>query len=547
MRHITLKKSTYRDSVSLMRISKLASGLEGVDFVMVAMATDTNLDLLKDAGFDAAKLKGAEPNDLLIALELETDSVRDDVIDRIEKEIQGGTASAGSEAGQINPGFDAALKSHPDINLVLISVPGRFAAFEARKALEAGKHVMIFSDNVTVEDEKALKVFAEERGLLVMGPDCGTAVINGIGLGFANQVPRGEIGMVAASGTGAQEVSSILARSYGVGMSQMIGTGGRDVSREVGGVMLKMGLKALIDDAATRAIVIVSKHPDKEIAGEVIKAARDGGKPCIIHFTGQKISGTDESGTDESGTDTDLTFTRTLAETAEEAARASGAKIEAAPGYREDVKAALLAAAGKLPPGRKFLRGLFSGGTLAQEAVFLLSEMIREIHTNLHIEGFPRLEDPGESREHTIVDLGDDTFTRGRAHPMIDQAYRLVRLGNELEDPQSAIILLDFVLGYGCHEAPGAEIADALVRLRSGGSAKAKARPGKAKAGSGETEAAGPGGGPLIIASICGTHGDPQNYAKEREALESAGVFVAEHNQGLCDLAMAALGAMRDR
>jgi succinyl-CoA synthetase alpha subunit len=540
MRHITLKKSTYRDSVSLMRISKIASGLEGVGFVMVAMATDTNLDLLKDAGFDAADFAGAEPNDLLIALELETDAIRDDVVDRIEKEIQGGTAAAArgtaasAESGETAPGFDEAVKTHPEINLVLISVPGRFAAFEARKALEAGRHVMIFSDNVTVRDEKALKLFARERGLLVMGPDCGTAVINGIGLGFANKVPRGEIGMAAASGTGAQEVSSILARSYGVGISQMIGTGGRDVSAEVGGVMLKMGLKALIDDAPTRAIVIVSKHPDREIAEEVIKAAREGGKPCIIHFTGQKKPG--KSGT-ESVTGTNLTFTRTLAETAAEAARALGEKTTVAPGYVEDVKTALTAAARRLPPGRKYLRGLFSGGTLAQEAVFLLSEKIKNINTNLKIEGFPRLEDPGESKGHTIVDLGDDTFTRGRAHPMIDQAYRLVRLENEINDPETGIVMLDVVLGYGCHEAPGAEIADALVKIRGGASGKAESVP--RKPGGDAT-----GDGPLIIAGICGTDGDPQGYASERKALESAGVFVAEHNQGLCELALAALAAL---
>jgi hypothetical protein len=314
----------------------------------------------------------------------------------------------------------------------------------------------------------------------------------------------------------------------------MIGTGGRDVSAEVGGVMLKMGLKALIDDAPTRAIVIVSKHPDREIAEEVIKAAREGGKPCIIHFTGQKKPG--KSGT-ESVTGTNLTFTRTLAETAAEAARALGEKTTVAPGYVEDVKTALTAAARRLPPGRKYLRGLFSGGTLAQEAVFLLSEKIKNINTNLKIEGFPRLEDPGESKGHTIVDLGDDTFTRGRAHPMIDQAYRLVRLENEINDPETGIVMLDVVLGYGCHEAPGAEIADALVKIRGGASGKAESVP--RKPGGDAT-----GDGPLIIAGICGTDGDPQGYASERKALESAGVFVAEHNQGLCELALAALAAL---
>jgi FdrA protein len=245
-------------------------------------------------------------------------------------------------------------------------------------------------------------------------------------------------------------------------------------------------------------------------------------KITIIHFTGQK----------KSGKDSNIIFTRTLAETAAEAARASGKKTAAALGFGGDVKDALLAAIRKLPPKRKYLRGLFSGGTLAQEAVFLLSEKVKEIHTNLKIEGFPRLEDPGVSKSHTIVDLGDDTFTRGRAHPMIDQAYKLVRLANEMEDPLTAIILLDVVLGHGCHEAPGVEIAGALATLRTAGAGRMRSRE--------------PGEGPLILASICGTHGDPQGYASERKALEAAGVFVAEHNQGLCELALAALEARRD-
>lgn len=516
MRHTTLKKSTYRDSVSLMRISKKASALKGVRFVMVAMATDTNLDLLKEAGFDPAEFSGAKANDLLIALELESGSAPDQAIDLIEKEIKGDPAEAGTDARETAQGLDATLKSNPDINLVLISVPGKFAAYEARKALEAGKHVMIFSDNVPVEDEKQLKLLARDKGLLMMGPDCGTAIINGIGLGFANEVPRGDVGMVAASGTGAQEVSSILARCYGVGISQMIGTGGRDVSREVGGVMLKMGLEALTDDAATRAIVVVSKYPDREIADEIKKMARSSRKPCIIHFTGQG----------EFRIDKNLIFTRTLAETAFETARGFGKPMQVGPGYGSDVGDALLAASRKLAPGREYVRGLFSGGTLAQEAVFLLSDAIKDIHTNLKIGDFPRLDDPGVSKGHTIVDLGDDTFTRGRAHPMIDQAYRLVRLARELDDPETAIILLDVVLGYGCHEAPGVEIAGALEAARG----KGKDRHD----------------GPLVIASICGTQGDPQNYASQRRALEAAGVYVAEHNQGLCELTLAALKGRRD-
>ncbi len=357
---------------------------------------------------------------------------------------------------------------------------------------------------------------AAERGLLVMGPDCGTAIINGVGLGFANKVERGEIGMVAASGTGAQEISSILDRCYGMGITQLIGTGGRDVSRDVGGVMLKMGLRALIDDAATRAIVVVSKHPDPETADEIIEVAKEGKKPCIIHFTGQA----------ETRSDSNLTFTPTLARAAFEAARAAGKQVEPARPFDGDAMTSVLAAAKRLPGKRKYLRGIFSGGTLAQEASFLLSGKLGTIRTNLKIDGFPRLDDPGAGSGHAIVDLGDDAFTRGRAHPMIDQSYRLVRLAREMEDPETAVILLDVVLGYGCHEAPGVEIAEAIT------SAWGRVKPG--------------GDRPLVIAGICGTHGDPQGYAAQRDALEAAGVYVAEHNEGMCELALAALGGRRN-
>jgi succinyl-CoA synthetase alpha subunit len=515
MKQIVVEKSTYLDSVTLMRVSKKASEAAGVTNAMVAMATDTNLALMAEVGFDASEVQDATANDLMIAIDAEDEAALESTLEMVRGELKGG-ASGGTEESRAPGSLESAVREYPEINLVLISVPGQFAAYEAMKALRSDKHVMIFSDNVSIEDERELKTVASRRGLLLMGPDCGTAIINGAGLGFANGVPVGNIGMVAASGTGAQEVSAILARN-GLGMSQLIGTGGRDVSSAIGGVTTLMGLKALIDDPVTEIIVVVSKLPDEKVAKKILKAARGAGKPCIIYFAGQS----------ESRRDDNLIFTRTLAETAVETATAAGGRISGSAQLGDTATDEnLLELRCTLDPSRKYLRGLFSGGTLAQEAAFILGRSFDKIHTNLKLPGLVMLDDPGASSGHTIVDLGDDVFTRGRAHPMIDQSYRLTRLAKEASDPETAVILLDVVLGYGCNADPAGEIAGCLAG-ESGGNRKSP-------------------GGPIVIASICGTYQDPQGYDRQRQALSSVGVLVAETNAQACELARKALGGQAD-
>ena len=500
MKEILIEKSTYLDSISLMRVSRKASEADGIMNAMVAMATDTNLLLLKEAGFDPGGAAGATANDLIIALDARDRASLDKALDLIKAEIEGGPAPAG-QAEHKPRSLEGAFKTHPETNLVLISVPGRFAAGEAHRALKAGRHVMIFSDNVSVEDEVRLKALGRASGLMVMGPDCGTAVISGVGLGFANALPRGDVGIVSASGTGAQEVSSVLARS-GIGVSQLIGTGGRDVSRAVGGVTTMMGLEALAADPGTRVIVIISKVPDDAVGRDILGIAKDSGKPCIIWFAGQAT----RSGEDN------LVFAGTLAETARLAAKAAGSEIEysaedavreLSAGVSERVKFGLAA-------GRRYVRGLYGGGTLAQEAVFLLKPALGSINNNMGLAGTSPLEDPSASVGHTVVDLGDDAFTRGRAHPMIDQSYKLTRMAKEFEDPETAVILLDVVLGYGCNMNPGGEIARALLNLRSRHGAE---------------------GGPVVIAALCGTYDDPQDFGRQKQELESAGAVVAETNE----------------
>lgn len=502
MKKILIEKSAYLDSVSLMRLSKRAGEAAGVNSAMVAMATDTNVLLLREAGFDPAGAAGATPNDLIIALDAADEASFESALALVRSEIEGGAAPL--EGAEYTPGtLDGAIRARPDINLVFISVPGRFAAAEAHRALAAGKHVMIFSDNVPVEDEVKLKALGRARGLLVMGPDCGTAIVNGVGLGFANAVPRGGVGIVSASGTGAQEVSSVLA-GLGVGVSQLIGTGGRDVSAAVGGVTTTMGLNALVADATTEVIVIISKVPDEAVGDELLAAAGQSGKPCVIWFAGQ----------DAMPGEGNLTFAGTLADTARRAAAAATGRGFSPPST-DDVSALLGKTKAAIPPGRKFVRGLFGGGTLGQEAVFQLKPCLGEINTNMNLPGTTLLTDPSVSAGHTIVDLGDDAFTRGRAHPMIDQSYRLARIAKEFDDPETAVILMDVVLGFGCNMNPGGEIAETLHVLN---------------------EKHGARGGPAVVISLCGTHDDPQGYARQKQALESAGAVVADTNELACTL-----------
>ena len=518
MKQLRLEKSAYLDSVSLMSISKRLGQVAGVSTAMVAMATDTNLRLLKESGFDTAGLGEAAPNDMVIAVDAEDVAAFEAAMDFVRREIAGGVRGGGDgadrAAGEAAPDLKSALVDHPEINLVVISIPGRYAAREASKALRAGRHVMIFSDNVPLEDEISLKAQGRRLGLLVMGPDCGTAIIGGVGLGFANSVPRGRIGLVAASGTGAQEVSSILAR-LGLGVSHVIGTGGRDVSDRVGGVMTLMGLEALMDDDETDVVVVVSKLPGGPVAKRILDAAGCGGKPCVISFAG--YAGDGRGG----GAGGKLVFARTLTEAATEAARLATGTAPSI-GVASAGRDRRVAGPRRSVTGRaKFLRGLFSGGTLAQEAVTLLAPRLGVVHTNMKMSGTAFLEDPTRSEGHTIVDLGDDSFTRGRAHPMIDQSYRLTRLAHEAADPETAVILLDVVLGYGCNPDPAGEVAAAIEQ---------REKTGKT------------GAVPLFVASVCGTAGDPQNYDLQRRKLEDAGVLVAETNALACDLVAEIIG-----
>ena len=484
-------RNLYRDSVSLMQLSAQIGALPGVRQASAVMATAGNLELLRDAGLIAAAVAPA-PNDLLVALEGEEVALAEALV-AAEAELTRAPPARTDGPGRLPPrSLEMALAESPAANLALISTPGDYAAAEAMKALRLGLNVMLFSDNVRAEDEIRLKRYAREHELIVMGPDCGTAILNGIPLGFANVVRRGAIGAVAASGTGLQQVTCLIDR-WGQGISQAIGTGGHDLAAKVGGITMLQGLEALAADPGTRVVVLISKPPDPEIAARVLATAEAAGKPIVVNFLGADPSTIRRP---------NVHPVRTLEDAASLAVALAGG--------RRPEPAAAASAVPKLAPGQRYVRGLYSGGTFCYEALLLLSEALGPVASNTPLEPDCRLADVWRSRGHTAIDLGDDVFTRGRPHPMIDQTLRIERLHKEAADPQVAVILFDLVLGYGAHPDPGAELGPAI------GSARAAAeRAGRPLA---------------FVGSICGTAGDPQDLGRQEAALREAGVLLAESN-----------------
>ncbi len=511
MKKILVEKDSYYDSVFLMLINKEVKQYDGVRDAVVSMGTDVNIELLKEMGLTNPEVESATPNDLIIAVEAENEEIADKAI-QSAKELLNKKKSESTDADEYRPvSLDSAIEMLPDANMVVISVPGAFAAREVRKALNKNLHVMLFSDNVSLEDEIELKKLAEEKGLLMMGPDCGTAIINGKPLCFANVIRGGNIGLVAASGTGLQEVTCSIDK-FGGGITQGIGTGGRDLKNsDVGGRMMLMGIEALKDDPKTKVIVVISKPPAEDVAKKVIDKLKETGKPCVIHFIGLK-PGAQEG---------NLYYASNLEEAAGMAvALAKGEKYEkrvfTIP--ESEVEAIVKKETANMSKEQKYLRGLYTGGTLADEAMIIFEEEIGNIYSNNQTKPELVLKDPHVSQEHTIVDLGDDVFTVGRPHPMIDPSTREERIVKEMEDPEMAVMLLDMVLGYGSHEDPSGAILDSLKKAKE----KFKER----------------GGYLSIVASITGTAGDFQNMEEQKKKLESIGCVVMPSNYQASMLAL---------
>jgi FdrA protein len=471
-----IRRGAYYDSVVLMQLQRGLVGLPGVIDAGVVMATPANRELLAANNLLSDAIT-AGPDDLLIVVKAEEESAASDALTQVDALLARRRSSGGQDYRPRS--LSAAAKQLPEANWVLISVPGRYAAGVAREAIEMDKHVFLYSDNVSLEDEVKLKQTARKKGLLVMGPDCGTAIINGVGLGFANRVRRGPIGVVGASGTGTQAVTSYI-HTLGEGISHAIGTGGRDLKSDVGAITAHQALDLLARDPETKTIVLISKPPSPDVATKLLAAAQSTGKPVVVDFIGYPPPSRRLG---------DLHFATSLSETAEIAVNIIKSNWE-------------LGMSSESPRTNYYLRGLFSGGTLAYEALLGLQATLSPLYSNAPITQDQLLKDPLHSEAHTIIDLGDEFFMVGRLHPMIDNDLRIRRLRQEAADPDVGIVLLDVVLGEGSHPDPAAELTPVIREI-------------KAKRSDVE-----------FVAVVIGTDEDPQNLDSQMEQLRDAGADV---------------------
>ncbi|MFD2116684.1 acyl-CoA synthetase FdrA [Paenibacillus yanchengensis] len=452
---VVIKSNTYFDSVSLMSLSTKANQIEGVEQAVIAMGTEMNKEVLQNVGLLTAELEQAKSSDLMIVIKAATDDISEAAYESVEQLFTKKNNGKQGTGEVVYATIDSAAKSNSNANLAVISVNGKFAAREARKALENDLHVMMFSDNVSIEDEYELKTFAHEKGLLMMGPDCGTAIISNVGLCFANKVRKGSIGIVAASGTGSQEVS-VRIHDFGGGITQLIGTGGRDLSEQIGGIMMLDGMRALDADEETKVIVLVSKPPAPSVEQKVLAEIKKCSKPVVVYF----IGGSEEAVKAAGGH-----FAKTTKEAALQAVLLEGAdesKIN-----KRALNLPLIAEVkSKLKPEQKYIRGLFCGGTLCDESMYLAMEKYDDVYSNIPKNPEFRLKDLGVSQAHTFIDFGNDEFTNGRPHPMIDPSLRIERFEQEAKDPEVGVILLDFILGFGAHEDPVGVMLPSIIKAK---------------------------------------------------------------------------------
>ena len=473
-----IKKGSFQDSVSLMIISRKLSERPEVDQVSVMMGTPANKSMLDSTGFWHDDFADATPNDICVAVRTEGEQpeILDLIREQLEKELSAIANASGSSHQLVKARrFESACQKLPQANLLLVSVAGEYAASVAREGLQANKNVMLFSDNVSLEQEVELKTMARERGLIVMGPDCGTAMIAGSPLAFANVLPEGGIGVIGASGTGIQEITSQIAL-HQQGISHAIGLGGRDLSADVGGISALTALEMLAADDATRVMAFVSKPPSPQVRTRIIAAMQKVGKPVVALFLGSKPEQRREGNV-------------WLANSLSDAARLAVLLMRVAQQRRAQPEVA-----------GKGIYGLYAGGTLAAEAAMLLSAGLGVPVSESHDQGV--MLDAGG---HRIVDLGDDSYTLGRPHPMIDPTTRSIEIEKLAAFPDVGVLLLDVVLGYGACADPAGAVVEAVDQVRAKRTAPL-----------------------VVIATLTGTEGDPQGRSEQEEKLREAGVAVVE-------------------
>lgn len=485
----------YYDSATLMLLTNKVKAELGLatEEIAVMMATDMNKRILHESGLLAEAGESANPGDVVVAIR--SDMPDEEILALVERFLSRRAAKK-TQAVEVTSVNDA-LEVSPESNFAVVSLPGVYAARETRKLLNAGKHVLLFSDNISVEDEVSLKKLAVEKDLLMMGPDCGTAIINGVGLGFSNTVREGRIGIVAASGTGLQEVATLISNA-GSGISQAFGTGGRDIKDKVGGIMMLYTLDLLIRDKNTDVIVIVAKPPEDGVLAKMIEKLSGVLKPVVACFLGADPAKFEGTG---------IHFASTLHEAAQKALALEGVKIAEEASF-EDV---LAKHAGLRGDG--YIRAIYCGGTLAYETLLMLSRKGLPVTSNL-LHDASHLSSRDVSRVNAVIDMGDDEFTVGKPHPMIDPGARSERLRAEAADPEVSVIIADVELGYGSNDLAADVLASDVREILT-------RRPDIA-----------------VITVICGSYQDYQGYDGKKKLLEEAGAIVPASNAQAVELAL---------
>lgn len=476
---VEIRRGIYHDSVVLMRISSQLRALDQVDESLVAMATPLNLSLLSDLGFAGNVADGAGSSDFLVAVRAASEDALDAAYAMLETLL---ASNEPAQAGGDAPVHDTVAEAvrGVDANLVVISLPGAHVVPDAVDALYAGANVMLFSDGVSLDEERALKRIAEREQRLVMGPDCGTAKIGDAALGFCNVLSPGAVSLVAASGTGAQHLACLL-DARGIGIRHILGVGGRDMSDDIGGVSTFRALQWLAADDGTEHVVIVSKAPGEETARRLAEQVESLGKPVTLALLG----------------DSDTDLTRAAGRVAEARSVAFDAPRVHRPGSADERRGGDLA-------------GLFSGGTLATEAAHRLTATLPGI-AGLDAFASPTPAAFAAHEGHLLVDLGDDRLTVGRAHPMIDATVRREVIDALARAARPRLLLLDIVLGYGADDDPAGALAPSLARFLEAHRDN------------------------HVVVSLVGSRLDPQDHAGQWDKLAALGCEIHESNARAAD------------
>lgn len=500
-----VKRNFHRDSVRLLHLSDEAKKIEGVEDAAIVMGTTTNKEILQKLGLLTDEGRAASESDMILAVMVDSQPLMEKARQQIEEML----LKPPPAKGRVFYGVDAALQAVPDANLAVVSIPGDHAREIVLKLLDKGLSVHLFSDHVPPEHELELKQYAKERGLLVMGPGAGTSIIGGKAVAFANVVKKGSVGIVAAAGTGLQEVSVLLSEA-GLGISEGLGTGGGDVKSKIGGIMTLQSIEALERDPETSTVVVVSKPPDVDvkqtILDHLVKRTR---KQYVTCFLGP------ESYEIPSSVRARLKGTKTLQAAVIETIRTAEPTRHTELTKQFTIsERELTALADKtvkaLREEQRYIRGLYTGGTLAYETLVILGRMIGDVYSNAPLNPALKLADSFRSVKDSIVDLGEEEFTIGRAHPMIDPTVRKMRLAEEAKDPEVAVIIMDFMLGHGAHSDPAGAMLEAIADAKKIAEKDGRTLP--------------------MLARVCGTEQDPQPLSDQIGKLRGAGIEVLPTN-----------------